>query len=118
MATSSSETSSVGVSSLPLQATRVIISVNPKAGRRAAQPAAERLAKFLATRGLQAEILTDLAQMAAQAAEGQTRGDLRAVVAAGGDGTAAEIVNRVPLGVPVTILPLGTENLLAKYLGI
>jgi diacylglycerol kinase family enzyme len=30
----------------------------------------------------------------------------------------AEIVNRVPDGVPVTVLPLGTENLLAKYLGI
>ena len=46
------------------------------------------------------------------------RGELRGVVAAGGDGTVAEIVNRVPDGVPVTVLPLGTENLLAKYLGI
>lgn len=38
-------------------------------------------------------------------------------VAAGGDGTVADLVNRHP-GLPVAILPLGTENLLAKYLGI
>ncbi len=92
--------------------------MNPKAGRRAAQPSAERLAKFLTDRGLAPEIVTDLAEVAARSAEGQARGDLRAVVGAGGDGTVAEIVNRVPAGVPVTVLPLGTENLLAKHLGI
>src|SRR5690606_8990976 len=36
----------------------------------------------------------------------------------GGDGTAAEIVNRTPLGTPIAVLPTGTENLLARYLGI
>src|SRR5262245_46827593 len=116
MATSSAETFASQV--LPPQATQVIISVNPKPGRRAAQPAAEQLARFRAARGLQPEILTDLAEVARRAAAGQARGDLRAVVAAGGDGTIAEIINRVPPGVPATILPLGTENLLAKYLGI
>ena len=45
-------------------------------------------------------------------------GQLRVVVAAGGDGTAAEIVNRTPRGSPVAIFPLGTANLLANYLGI
>src|SRR5437764_4553477 len=103
MATSSPQTSAC-VSPLSPQATRVIISVNPKAGRRAAQPAAERLAKFLTARGLQTNILSDLTEVAARAAEGQARGDLRVVVAAGGDGTVAEIVNRVPLGVPVAML--------------
>jgi diacylglycerol kinase family enzyme len=76
------------------------------------------LVRFLAAQGLQADISTDLAEVAGRAAERQARGHLRAVVAAGGDGTVAEIVNRVPAGVPVTVLPLGTENLLAKYLGI
>lgn len=42
---------------------------------------------------------------------------LRCIVAAGGDGTVADLVNRHP-GVPIAVLPLGTENLLAKYLGI
>ncbi len=39
------------------------------------------------------------------------------IVAAGGDGTVADLVNRHP-GVPIAILPMGTENLLARYLGI
>ncbi len=42
---------------------------------------------------------------------------LRCIVAAGGDGTVADLVNRHP-GVPIAVLPLGTENLLARYLAI
>lgn len=42
---------------------------------------------------------------------------LRCIVSAGGDGTVADLVNRHP-GVPIAVLPLGTENLLAKYLGL
>lgn len=42
---------------------------------------------------------------------------LVAIVAAGGDGTLTDVANRYP-GVPACPFPLGTENLLAKYLGI
>lgn len=42
---------------------------------------------------------------------------LACIVAAGGDGTAADVMNRHP-GIPVALLPLGTENLLAKYCGL
>jgi diacylglycerol kinase family enzyme len=38
-------------------------------------------------------------------------------VAVGGDGTASTVRNHVPLEVPLLPLPLGTENLLARYLG-
>ncbi len=41
----------------------------------------------------------------------------RCIVAAGGDGTVGDVVNRFPQ-LPIAVLPLGTENLLAKYLGI
>lgn len=40
-----------------------------------------------------------------------------AVVAAGGDGTVAGLSHRHP-AVPIAILPLGTENLVARYLRI
>jgi diacylglycerol kinase family enzyme len=49
--------------------------------------------------------------------ERKDRGGLKCIVAAGGDGTVADVFNRHP-GVPVAILPQGTENLLARYLRI
>ena len=42
---------------------------------------------------------------------------LRCIVAAGGDGTVADVANRHP-GRPIAVLPLGTENLLAHYLNL
>jgi len=50
-------------------------------------------------------------------ADPQRRSTLHALVAAGGDGTALDVLNRHP-GVPIGILPLGTENLLARQFGI
>ena len=40
------------------------------------------------------------------------------MVAAGGHGTVADLVNRLPSEVPIALLPLGTENLLARYLDL
>lgn len=97
---------------------KVIISVNPHAGRGTRHGQVQRLREILRQRGFDAEISTDLGEIAAAAAAAQLSGKLRAIVGAGGDGTVAELVNRCPVGVPITILPLGTENLLAKYLGI
>jgi diacylglycerol kinase family enzyme len=59
-----------------------------------------------------------LDELSRAVAEGAQNGTLRAVVAAGGDGTAALVVNHTPPGVPLALLPLGTENLLAKHLRI
>lgn len=52
-------------------------------------------------------------------AEIQKRGTdhLLGIVAAGGDGTVLDVLNRHP-GIPVGILPLGTENLVARFLRI
>ncbi|MEZ6056321.1 MAG: diacylglycerol kinase family protein [Planctomycetaceae bacterium] len=44
-------------------------------------------------------------------------GELYGIVAAGGDGTVLDLLNRHP-SIPVAVLPLGTENLLARHLGI
>ena len=39
-------------------------------------------------------------------------------MAAGGDGTIGLLVNKMPAGTPFSILPQGTENLLAKHLDV
>ncbi len=47
----------------------------------------------------------------------QTSGQLRAAIAIGGDGTASAVRARVPFEVPLLVVPMGTENLLAgRYL--
>ena len=43
-------------------------------------------------------------------------GSLQTLVGVGGDGTAAELVNRTDVGVPITLFPAGNSNLLARYL--
>lgn len=98
---------------LPPAANRVAILINPKSGRTAAQPWAERLADRLRNGGFQTELFTDLAAAASQANQWHAEGCLRALVGAGGDGTAAELVNRTTEGVPITLLPAGNSNLLA-----
>ena len=95
---------------------RVLISVNPKAGARDQATLAKHLAQCLAEKGFTAEISSDIEWISEAAAESTASGELRAVVAAGGDGTVGLIANRVPAQAPIAVLPLGTENLLAKYL--
>src|SRR5207244_2338974 len=51
------------------------------------------------------------------AAVGQAAAELRCVVSAGGDGTLVETLNRAP-GWPVALLPVGNENLVARFLHI
>ncbi len=58
----------------------------------------------------------DAATFAREEAE---RGDVRAVVAVGGDGTVNEVVNGLAgTGVPLGIIPLGTANDFARQVGI
>jgi diacylglycerol kinase (ATP) len=96
---------------------RVLILVNPKAGARSSHSRVEPLVHLLGQRGLRPEVFTDLAAVAQQATATHAQGRLRALVAVGGDGTAAELVNRTAAGVPLALLPAGNENLLARYLG-
>jgi diacylglycerol kinase family enzyme len=105
----------VSTAAIPHDADRVAILINPRAGRNAAQPCAERLGQLLGKRGFQAELFTDLAEAASQANRWQAEGRLWALVGVGGDGTAAELVNRTVEGVPITLLPAGNSNLLARY---
>jgi diacylglycerol kinase family enzyme len=97
---------------LPADKTQVAILANPRAGTGKSHRVVEALVGALRGRGFaphlcwQREELSDLVEHGAS--------ELRCVVAAGGDGTLLEVVNRAP-GLPVTLLPLGNENLVARY---
>ena len=103
---------------IPDAARRVLISVNPRAGSRSGLPQIERLAALLRERNYRIDMFHDIDLLANAAEKHLNDGELRSVVAAGGDGTAALVANSTSPDVPISVLPLGTENLLSKYLGI
>ena len=94
----------------------VLISVNPKAGRKSPTIRAERLKQALIQKGFSVETHTDLDLVSKRANELFANEELRVLVGVGGDGTAAELANRTVPGVPIALLPSGTANLIAKYL--
>jgi YegS/Rv2252/BmrU family lipid kinase len=91
---------------------------NPKAGTGVLGERIEHLLDTLRQHNFKIEVLSDLGQLSDRSRELWDRGVLRTVVAAGGDGTAETVVNLTPAAVPLSVFPLGTENLLAKYLGV
>ncbi len=97
---------------------RVLIVGNPTAGSRHRADELRALRDSIAERGLIAEIVTDLDALGPLAHALEAEGRLRAVIAAGGDGTVAEVVNRTSPTTAVTVYPLGTANLLAGYFSI
>jgi diacylglycerol kinase family enzyme len=77
----------------------------------------EQLVAELRRLGLHSEIAWTpeaRSNMVSQAAED---GGCRCLVAVGGDGTVSALLNERPTA-PVTVLPAGTENLVARHLGL
>lgn len=99
----------------PDAARSVLVSMNPRAGSRSRHDRVQAISAALARCGYKVRMTGDLDELAALAAESHKCGDLRAVVAVGGDGTASVVRNRVPLDVPLVPVPMGTENLLGRY---
>jgi diacylglycerol kinase (ATP) len=97
-------------------ARRVLIGVNPHAGAHNRQGIVAELRARLAAAGVEATVFQSIDALAAEAGRLLTAGELRGVVAAGGDGTVRMFAERTPPGTPLLVLPLGTENLLARYL--
>ncbi len=96
----------------------VIISSNPKSGSSNRSELVRELQSAIQGLGYPCELHTDLDVMAARCRELAGAGDLRTVVAAGGDGTASMVASLIPHDVPMTLFPTGSENLLAKYYAI
>jgi diacylglycerol kinase (ATP) len=100
------------------QPQHILIAANPKSGAVSRQALLDSLRDALVSDGFAVDVCTSLDQVEQQAAELHNAGRLRAVVSAGGDGTAAALANRITAEIPLLIFPLGTENLLAKHLGL
>jgi diacylglycerol kinase (ATP) len=97
---------------------RVLIILNPEAGRSSARQA-DRVAAALRRRGVAVEVrrtgsIAGDAERLAKEAEP----DFEAVVAAGGDGTLHGVVNGVGEARVVALLPCGTANVLARDIGL
>jgi YegS/Rv2252/BmrU family lipid kinase len=100
------------------RARRILLAVNPRAGARAGDRHVQQLRGLLERQGYSVSVCQSLDQVTQQAHRLHADGQLRCLVAVGGDGTAAELVNRTPAGLPIAIYPLGTANLLASYVGL
>jgi diacylglycerol kinase (ATP) len=97
-------------------ARRVLIGVNPRAGAQNRLTIVDELSRQLVSLGFETAIFHDVDALAAETGAALAVGELRAVVSAGGDGTLRLIAHRTLPGAPLLVLPLGTENLLARYL--
>jgi diacylglycerol kinase (ATP) len=103
---------------LPRDARDVLVGVNPRAGASSQLEVVEEFVRRLSRLELRPEVVEDPDRLAEIAATRAAAGYLRAVVAAGGDGTVRLLAERTMPGTPLFVLPLGTANLLAGYLGI
>jgi len=93
------------------------IAANPGSGRGRGRRQVERLGQELERLGLKARVAWTLDERKMLVAESGRDPACRCLVAAGGDGTVAALVNERP-SVPITVLPAGTENLFARHFGL
>ncbi len=103
---------------MPDSVEHVIIASNPKSGSTSSRTKVSKLREAISGLGFNCDVLNELDAVRREAIEYLRRNRLRAVVSAGGDGTAEALTNLLPEEVPILPFPLGTENLLAKHLGI
>jgi diacylglycerol kinase (ATP) len=98
--------------------------VNAASGRGSGRAAVGRLSRELERLGLESRIAWTLderkglveAACVSNSSPGQGRGTCRGLVAVGGDGTVAALINERP-EVPIAVMPAGTENLFARHFG-
>ncbi len=100
----------------------VLLFANPTSGRGLGGRFAERAARLLRAEGRVATVVTDRARLAEELAARLTVGEPAAteIWVFGGDGTLAELVQRLPAGPPalLSLFPTGTGNVVARTLDI
>lgn len=96
---------------------RVVIQRNPASGSGRGAAQLLKLIEELRNAGYQVRLFASRERFDHFLSNPQIRRNIACLVAAGGDGTVASVVSR-HAEFPIATLPLGTENLVARYLGI
>jgi diacylglycerol kinase family enzyme len=96
---------------------RIAIVQNPISGSGYGKRELLRLVEELYRRDCLVDVYSEREELAALLANPANRQHLKCLVVAGGDGSFNDAINRYD-DVPFAIFPMGTENLLAKYLKI
>lgn len=95
----------------------VAIQRNPTSGSGPKAAVVRELIRRLKSHGIRPRLFARRERLEALLADERKRDGLLCIVAAGGDGTVGDVLNRYP-NLPLTVCPLGTENLFARYLGV
>src|SRR5262245_21366279 len=101
----------------PAHGTWVGVAANANSGLGSSRRKVERLTQTLSMQGFRTEVAWTLADRADLVERTRLDPDCRCLVAVGGDGTVGDLVNEQP-GVPLTVMPAGTENLFARHFGL
>ena len=95
----------------------VAIAANPYSGHGPTRKRVAALAAALEPHGLEAKVIWDRDERAELLRRPDLADTCRCVVAAGGDGTVADVINEMTAPLPFATLPSGNENLFAREFG-
>lgn len=95
----------------------IVVAANPYRGASRPRARVEALVAALEATGATVRVVWDAGERAALLGDPGAMADVRCVVAAGGDGTVAAVINELTTDVPLAVLPTGNENLFARALG-
>lgn len=103
---------------------KILLLVNPVAGRKQGRTTANRALELLEEKGISAELrYSEFGGHLVQLAEAAVKESWDAIVAVGGDGTLFEVINGMMTGddtlpIPLGIIPVGTGNSFSRDLNI
>jgi len=95
----------------------IVVAANPYSGAADNRRRVDALARELAALAGPPRVLWDARERAAALADPIAMAGCRVVVAVGGDGTVAQVINELPSGTPLAVFPAGGENLFAAAHG-
>jgi diacylglycerol kinase family enzyme len=95
----------------------IVVAANPYRGAARPRARVDALVAALRATGATVRVVWEAGERAALLSDPGAMADVRCVVAAGGDGTVAAVINELTSDVPLAVLPTGNENLFARALG-